>query len=368
MLFKLAQPLLFGLDAERAHTLTLAGLKTGLAPRFAPAQDTRLAVALAGLSFPNPLGMAAGFDKDGEVPLALINMGFGHAELGTVTPRPQPGNPRPRVFRLPKNRGVINRYGFNSQGHAAVVARLQREVQPHRSGPQARGLVGVNLGANKDSEDFAADYVLGLKAFEGLADYFTINVSSPNTPGLRALQGKEPLLDLLKRVNDARPQPVGSNLRPPVFLKIAPDLSDEDMDTIAAALGASETDGLIVSNTTLSRSGTQGSAHANQAGGLSGAPLFERSTIVLARMRQRLPDTFPLIGVGGVASAEQAMAKIEAGASLVQVYTGLIYEGPGLVGSILRGMGQALDRTGVAQITDLVGTQRDAWASKALTP
>ncbi|MEO0548248.1 MAG: quinone-dependent dihydroorotate dehydrogenase [Pseudomonadota bacterium] len=366
LLFKLAQPALFSLDAEKAHGLTIAGLKAGIHPRFDGTRDPRLAVTIGdpktGLTFPNPLGMAAGFDKHCEVPHALHALGFGHAEIGTVTPLPQPGNPKPRAFRLPRVKGVINRYGFNSDGHTVVRARLASLRANTITSP-----VGVNLGANKTSEDFAADYVTGLEAFAGLADYFTVNISSPNTPGLRSLQGQAPLTDLLNRVDAARPAAnTLSDARPPVFLKIAPDLDAGEMDDIATALMASQLDGLIVSNTTLSRGGTQGSVHRDQAGGLSGRPLFERSTIMLARMRRRLPAAFPIIGVGGVSSAADALVKVEAGASLVQVYTGLVYEGPGLVKDILKGMSRHLDRTGANSIIDLVGTKTEAWANRSI--
>ncbi|MEM1040054.1 MAG: quinone-dependent dihydroorotate dehydrogenase [Pseudomonadota bacterium] len=366
LLFKLAQPALFSLDAEKAHGLTIAGLKAGIHPRFDGARDPRLAVTIGGtetgLVFPNPLGMAAGFDKHCEVPNALHALGFGHAEIGTVTPQPQPGNPKPRAFRLPRVKGVINRYGFNSDGHTVIRARLASLRANEITSP-----IGVNLGANKSSEDFAADYVTGLEAFAGLADYFTVNISSPNTPGLRSLQGQAPLSDLLNRVDAARPEAnTKGGARPPVFLKIAPDLNEDELDDIATALLASQIDGLIVSNTTLSRAGTQGCVHRDQAGGLSGRPLFERSTIMLARMRKRLPTAFPLIGVGGISSAADALAKVEAGASLVQVYTGLVYEGPGLVKDILSAMSHHLDQTGADRITDLVGTKTDAWAGRAI--
>ena len=244
---KIARKALFSLDAETAHGLSIKALQSGLHPRCDNARHTSLSVGLAGLTFPNPLGMAAGYDKGADVPDALLAMGFGHAEIGTVTPLPQPGNPRPRVFRILEERGVINRLGFNSEGHEAVAERLKARRDSGKT-----GLVGVNLGANKDSEDFAADYVKGIKAFAGLARYFTINISSPNTPGLRALQGADPLSDLLRRVSEAREE---LDDRVPVFLKIAPDLEASEMDAIADALQASDFDALIVSNTTLSRKG-----------------------------------------------------------------------------------------------------------------
>lgn len=266
----LGRNLLFLLDAEKAHTLSIQALKLGLYPRFNNRFDPRLGVDIAGLSFPNPLGMAAGYDKNGDAPDPLLQMGFGHAEVGTVTPQPQPGNPKPRIFRLVEDHGVINRLGFNSKGHQRVVATLQQ----HDS---SKGIVGVNIGANKTSQDFAADYVAGIHAFADIATYFTVNISSPNTPGLRALQGGDPLIDLLQRVDEARLQETKkSGRRIPVFLKIAPDLDDSELDAIAQALEQSDIDALIVSNTTLSRVGLS-SPNKDETGGLSGKPLFDRA-------------------------------------------------------------------------------------------
>lgn len=347
-----ARPTLFKMDAEAAHGVSIRALKAGLHPRFRNDAYDALKVEIAGITFPNPLGMAAGYDKGADVAGPLLSMGFGHAEIGTVTPLPQPGNPKPRVFRAIADGGVINRLGFNSEGHAVVAERLRRK--------RPDGVVGVNLGANKTSEDFAADYVKGVKAFAGLATYFTINISSPNTPGLRALQGADPLADLLARVSEARAamaEPV------PVFLKIAPDLTDAEMDSIASALQASDFDALIVSNTTLSRNGLSDPELADEAGGFSGAPLFERSTIVLARMAQRLDGRIALIGVGGVHNAQTAWSKIEAGASLVQLYSGMVYEGPSLPAEILEGLAEKI---GDGVIGDHVGAKREDWAAKEL--
>ncbi len=351
-----ARPLLFGFDAERAHNLSLAALKAGVHPQARSDADKRLEVPVAGLRFPNPIGMAAGYDKNAEVPDALLSMGFGHVETGTITPRPQSGNPKPRIFRLVRDKAVINRLGFNSGGHDAALGRLKSRKR--------RGIVGVNIGANKDSSDFAADYVAGIHAFAGVADYMTANISSPNTPGLRGLQEADPLADLLARIGEAR---CDSGKTCPVFLKIAPDLDETGMDSIANALKKSDFDGLIVSNTTLSRTGLK-SSNKDEAGGLSGAPLFERSTVVLAKMRQRLGPDFPLIGVGGVHDAQTAFTKIEAGADLVQLYTGMVYRGPGLPGSIIRGLSNMLDVEGLRSITAAKGRSTDEWAKRSIAP
>ncbi len=349
-----ARPLLFGFDAERAHQLSIAALKSGVHPQAKSDADKRLEVEIAGLRFPNPLGMAAGYDKNAEAPDALLAMGFGHVETGTITPRPQSGNPKPRIFRLVRDKAVINRLGFNSAGHEAAFDRLASRKR--------HGIVGVNIGANKDSDDFAADYVCGIQAFAEVADYMTANISSPNTPGLRGLQEADPLADLLARIGEAR---ADSGKNCPVFLKIAPDLDETGMDSIANALEKSAFDGLIVSNTTLSRSGLK-SSNRDEIGGLSGVPLFERSTIVLAKMRQRLGQDFPLIGVGGVHNAQTAFSKIEAGADLVQLYTGMIYGGPGLPCSILRGLSNKLDTDNLSSIGDAKGRLTHEWAKRPL--
>lgn len=351
-----ARPALFSVDAERAHGLSLASLKAGLHPRVDRSVDGRLAISLAGIDFPNPLGMAAGYDKNAQVPNALAALGFGHVEVGTVTPLPQPGNAKPRVFRLVKDRGVINRLGFNSGGHAVALENLKKH--------EGDAIVGVNLGANKTSEDFAADYVAGITFFASVARYFTVNISSPNTPGLRGLQERDPLSDLVSRVADARDSAVENTGRTlPLFLKIAPDLEEGAMDDIARVVGASRFDGMIVSNTTLSRAGLR-SSHRDQVGGLSGRPLFERSTIVLAKMAQRLGSAFPMIGVGGVENAATAFEKIRAGAHLVQLYTGLIYQGPVLPGDILRGLTELLDQEKLASIDKARGTATQEWAAR----
>lgn len=350
MLFDLVRPFLHAVDAEQAHRLTIGALKAGVHPRQGGPDPTSLAVQLFGLSFPNPLGMAAGFDKNAEVPDALIALGFGFTEAGTVTPRPQDGNPKPRIFRLPRDRGVINRLGFNNDGHVAVLGRL--EARAGRG-----GIVGVNIGANKDSDDMAADYVLGLAAFYGLASYFTVNISSPNTPGLRGLQARAPLDDLIGRLIEARAKLTDDGDAPtPLLVKIAPDLTDEQLADIAAVCVERQVDGVIVSNTTLSRDGLE-DENAGEQGGLSGVPLFELSTRVLADFARVTERRVPLVGVGGVTSAETAYAKITAGASLVQLYTGLVYDGPELVARIKRGLAEALERDGFRSVAEAVGAK-----------
>lgn len=345
---------LFLFDAETAHGMSIAALKSGLVPGCALKADPRLAVTVAGLEFPNPLGMAAGYDKNAEVPDALLRLGFGFAEVGTLTPKPQAGNPKPRIFRLEKDLAVINRLGFNNEGHAAALARLLAR--------RPSGIVGVNIGANKDSVDRIADYVEGIRRFSGVASYFTANISSPNTPGLRDLQARESLSALLSAVLAARDEiAAASGVRRPVFLKVAPDLTEEGMDDIAAEALAHRLDGLIVSNTTLARDGLSDPHLAGEAGGLSGKPLFEKSTAVLARMRKRVGPAMPIIGVGGVSSAETALEKIRAGADLVQLYSCMVYEGPGLPARIVRGLSQHLDRQKVASIRDLRDSRLDYW-------
>jgi dihydroorotate dehydrogenase len=358
---KFALPALFALDAETAHGLSLAALRLGLAGAGRVSDDPCLATRAAGLSFANPLGIAAGYDKNAEVPDAILRLGFGFAEVGTVTPRPQPGNPRPRIFRLPEDRAIINRLGFNNEGHAAALDRLRNRSS------RAAGIVGVNVGANKDSEDRIADYEAGISTFYEVADYFTVNISSPNTPGLRDLQTRENLAALLLAVTKSRDEKMaGGAARKPILLKIAPDLTEADLDDIAAELLAHRLDGAIVSNTTLSRSGLTNSPVAKETGGLSGPPLFERSTAVLARLRQRIGSEPALVGVGGVDSAETALAKIRAGADLIQLYTGLVYGGPGLPGEICRGLAALTRREQVTSIRDLRDTTVSEWAARPI--
>ena len=340
--YRLADRLLSRLDAETAHGFAIASLKTGLVPRDRAPDAASLAVNVWGRALPNPIGLAAGFDKNAEVPDALLGVGFGLVEIGTVTPKPQAGNPRPRLFRLPEDRGVINRMGFNGQGLDAVLARL-RDRPP-------RGVVGVNVGANKDSDDRTGDYVTCAAALAPYAGYLVCNVSSPNTPGLRNLQGRAELSALIERVQEAiAGRPV------PLLVKIAPDVGEDDLDDIVAVARALRIDGLIVGNTTLSRPATLQSPRKTEAGGLSGAPLMSLSTAVLKRAAQRVERQFPLIGVGGVGSGEDAYAKIRAGATLVQLYSMMVYDGPPLIRRIKDGLAALLQRDGFASVADAVG-------------
>ena len=341
-LFPLARPLIGLLDPETAHGLTLQALRMGLGPRPRAADPASLAVDVLGLHFENPLGIAAGFDKNGEVPDAMLAMGMGFAEVGTVTPLPQAGNPRPRIFRLPAPRAVINRLGFNNQGHAA----LKRRLEARRARP---GIIGVNIGANKDAADRIADYEAGIRAFEGLASYFTVNISSPNTPGLRALQNRAELETLVARVLAARK---GST---PVLLKIAPDLGPDELADIAEVALAQGLDGLIVSNTTIARGDLVSGVHAQETGGLSGAPLLAMSTAVLADIYRLTGGRLPLVGVGGISNGRDAYLKIRAGASLLQLYSALTYEGPGLIARIKRELAACLEADGFAHLKDAVG-------------
>jgi dihydroorotate dehydrogenase len=356
-LIDIAQSGLLFLDPERAHELTLRALEAGIFPRATP-DDPKLRQAICGLDFPNPLGMAAGFDKDARVPGALLAMGFGFAEIGTVTPRPQPGNARPRVFRLIRERGAINRLGFNSGGHEAAKARLA-----HRSG----GVIGVNIGANKDSADPVEDFVAGLRAFYAVADYFTVNISSPNTPGLRDLQAPDRLARLLARLMSERESLAASTAtRRPIFIKLAPDIHDDELPATIACLVANEVDGIVLTNTTISRQEIPQAAYRAETGGLSGRPLFQRATRTLAKAYLLTEGKLPLIGVGGIDSGATAVAKIEAGASLMQLYTGMIYEGTGLIGAIKRALVERMDRDGAGDLAQLRGAQAEHWASVRL--
>ncbi|MEQ7873662.1 quinone-dependent dihydroorotate dehydrogenase [Sphingomonas sp. ASV193] len=340
MLYPLLRPLVFRLDPERAHRLTIGALKlrTGTgAPPATPATPT-LETGVAGLRFPNPVGLAAGFDKDAEVPEAMLGLGFGFVEVGTLTPRPQAGNPTPRLFRLAEDRAVINRMGFNNLGQEAALARLS---------PRRRGIVGVNIGANKDSADRIADYAEGVARMAPVADYLTVNISSPNTPGLRDLQAGGELAELLAAVREAR-APGG----PPVFLKVAPDLSAGDPERIVRAAVDHGIDALIVANTTLSRPPLR-SRHAGEQGGLSGAPLRALALAQLKAFRVATGRELPLVAAGGIASADDAWERLRAGASLVQLYSALVYEGPGLARRIVRGLEERVAREGMRSIVDL---------------
>lgn len=360
-LFHLARPALFALEPEQAHEATLRGLEAGIYPRCAIADTAMMSVSIAGLRFGNPVGIAAGFDKDARVPDAVLGMGCGFAEIGTVTPQPQVGNQQPRVFRLVEQHGLINRLGFNNGGHAAALARLRG-----RAASRTGGIVGVNIGANKDAADRAADYVAGLEAFWDVASYFMVNISSPNTPGLRDLQAPAALDELLGRVMQARERLRTAGRSRPIFVKIAPDIAEDDLPAICARLEANCVDAIAASNTTLARPRFDASKLAKEAGGLSGRPLFHRSTAMLARVRQLTGGRVPLIGIGGIDSPESALAKIEAGATLLQLYTGLIYEGPGLIGRIKSHLGDATRRAGAASISDLTGTRAAHWAAMPL--
>jgi len=340
-LYPLVRPLAFMLDAESAHRATIAALKL-IPKRKPPDVPQSLQSTVAGLSFPSPVGLAAGFDKDAEVPEHLLGLGFGFVEVGTLTPRPQPGNSRPRLFRLPEDRAVINRLGFNNRGQAAAFARLQR---------CGHGVIGVNIGANKDSADRIADYAGGVASMAPVARYLTINISSPNTPGLRGLQDQGALEELLAAVREARPAK-----RPPVFLKVAPDLDDGDAERIVRAAVDHGIDGLIVANTTVSRPPLK-SRHSAEPGGLSGEPLKPLALEVLRKFRSASGGEIPLIGVGGIASADDAWERIRAGASLVQLYTAMVYQGPGIARRIALGLAHRLEREGFASIADAVGSE-----------
>jgi len=351
MYYSLIRRLLFRLDAEHAHGLALAALKWRFWGRPAPAGGP-LATEVAGIVFPNPLGMAAGFDKDAEVPDALLGLGFGFAEVGSITPLPQPGNPRPRLFRLEEDRAVINRMGFNNGGAAIAAERLRERCG--RTGPSASlrtGIVGINIGANKDSADRIADYAAMARIMAPLASYLAVNVSSPNTPGLRALQDEGALTALLDAVLAAR-----GDVGPPVFLKVAPDLEPSDIDAISRIAIEKGLGALIVSNTTISRPPLR-SRHAHEAGGLSGAPLRDLAQHRLRDFRKATGGAIPLVGVGGIATAEDAWARIRAGASLVQLYSAMVYEGPGIARRITRGVEALMRRDGFTSIAEAVGSE-----------
>ncbi|MFI5015281.1 MAG: quinone-dependent dihydroorotate dehydrogenase [Hyphomicrobiales bacterium] len=349
--FRLASPFLAALDAERAHRLAIAALR--LMPKAAPpADDPRLAVDAFGIAFANPVGLAAGFDKDGEAIDGCLRLGFGFIEIGGVTPLPQPGNPRPRLFRLPADQAVINRYGLNSRGVEAM-ARLLAMRQA------SSGLVGVNVGANKSSADRAGDYAACVAVLAGCCAFITINVSSPNTPGLRGLQGRAPLDDLAARAVEARDHAVASGReRTPLLVKIAPDVSLAELDDIVAVALARGIDGLVVSNTTVTRPASLKETRlAREEGGLSGRPLFALSTRLLAETYLRVERKLPLIGVGGIDCPETAWTKIKAGATLIQLYSALVFEGPSLIGKIKRGLVARLAREGAMRLAEVVGRE-----------
>ena len=340
-LYPLLRPFAFALDAETAHRTTIAALS--LAPRLPlPSFDPALASQVAGLRFHSPVGLAAGFDKDAEVPDAMLGLGFGFVEVGTLTPKPQAGNPKPRLFRLKEDRAVINRMSFNNGGQDAALDRLRKRDR--------RGVLGVNIGANKDSADRIADYVQGVKAMNAVADYLAVNISSPNTPGLRNLQAGGELVELLQAVREAR-TPNG----PPVFLKVAPDLESGDHERIVRAASDNGIDALIVANTTVSRPALR-SSNREESGGLSGRPLKPLALEQLRLFRSASGGSIPLIATGGIENADDAWDRIAAGASLVQLYSAMVYEGPGLAKRIADGLAKRLRREGLASIADAVGS------------
>ena len=365
--FSALSPLMRLVDAETAHELGIELLARGVAPLEMRADDERLQVTLwadprltgrrDGLRFPNPVGLAAGFDKDAKAFPALLGAGFGFVEIGSVTPQPQPGNPKPRVFRLPEHAAVINRYGFNSEGHAAAEARLRAYREGESGGARRRPPLGVNLGKNKRTPEALAyeDYVEGVRALGQHADYLVVNVSSPNTPGLRDLQSKKFLETLMRRVRAARDALPGGH-RPPVLLKIAPDLGDGDVRDVASAARRAGVDGIIVSNTTVARPDfVKRHAAGGEAGGLSGAPLMDASTEMLSKVYRETGGAIPLVGCGGVSDGKDAYRKIRAGASLVQLYTAFAYQGPGMLPRMKRELLECLDRDGFASVREAVG-------------
>jgi dihydroorotate dehydrogenase len=337
-IYPIVRPLAFSLGAEAAHRATIAALKLapkGRPPEFAPSLRTNV----AGIDFSSPVGLAAGFDKDGEVPEQMLGLGFGFVEIGTITPKPQPGNPKPRLFRLIEDQAVINRMGFNNGGQQAAFDRLN-----HAN----RGVVGVNVGANKDSVDRIADYAVGVRRMSAVASYITINISSPNTPGLRGLQDEGALNELLAAVEEVRTEK-------PIFLKVAPDLAEGDPERIVRAALDHHLDGIIVANTTVTRPPLK-SRHAKEQGGLSGAPLKSLALDALRKFRSATGGEIPLIGVGGISNANDAWERIRAGASLIQLYSAMVYEGPGIARRIADGLAQMLERDGYSSISEVVGS------------
>jgi dihydroorotate dehydrogenase len=354
-LYQLAPKAMRLIEAETAHGLTIRALQSGFGPKHPPKINPVLATSIAGLSLAGPVGLAAGFDKNAEVPGPMLRFGFGWVECGTVTPLAQAGNPRPRLFRLPKDQAVINRMGFNNQGLDIFVQNLKQGQAQSPACP-----IGANIGANKLSEDRIGDYCTGLQKLWGLPDWFTINISSPNTPGLRDLQSAEALDELLERISETREYLVGDQASPPIFLKVAPDLDEMQIEHITEAALRFGLSGLIVSNTTLARPSSLRSRRAREAGGLSGAPLFESSTKILRLFRQASKAKLPLIGVGGISNADQALQKIKAGASAVQLYSALIYQGPGLAARIHRELPELLHAEGFAKLSDAIGVDQSA--------
>jgi dihydroorotate dehydrogenase len=355
----LARPLLFALDPERAHELALKSLEIGIFRRLREKDDPRLSVNLWGMHFPNPLSTAAGFDKDARVADSVFDLGFGFAEVGSVTPYAQFGNPKPRVFRLTSDRAVINRLGFNNAGHAAALYRLKTGAR--------RGIVGVNVGANNDSQDRMGDFVSGVRAFYDVASYFTVNISSPNTPGLRELQAPAALDRLLGQILAARAELMAAGKpRRPIVVKISPDIVENDLPAVIDRLSAHAIDAIAISNTTLARNRLQDTETARETGGLSGRPLFWRSTVILGRVFVQTQGRVPLIGIGGIDSGAAALAKLEAGATLLQLYTGLIYEGPSLITRIKRCLVNYCEHQQIQNIRQVTGVRAEEWANRSV--
>ncbi len=349
--FSLAKPVLHRMDPETAHDLTLKGLRTGLMPCAHKADDARLKVTLWGRSFPNPVGLAAGFDKNAAVVAPMMGMGFGFVEAGTVTPKPQEGNPRPRVFRNVNHQAVINRMGFPNEGMAVFRHNIEKFFETR---PRPQGVVGINIGMNKGQEDPAADYCLLVRTLGGYADYLTVNISSPNTPGLRNLQARENLLPLLERILGERQKSCAANM-PPVLVKLAPDLDDTQLEDVAKSLLESGVDGVILTNTTLSRPEFLPEVFRKEQGGLSGRPLTQKSTDIIRKFYNLTNGKLPIVGAGGISCAQDAYEKIKAGASLVQLYSALVFQGPALVSDILNELPHLLEKDDFSHISHATG-------------
>lgn len=356
-IYKLARPLLFTLAPENAHGVTISSMKRGLFPSFSAIKNKALSQSVCGLTFDNPVGLAAGFDKNAEVIAPILKLGFGFAEAGTVTPKPQDGNPKPRIFRDPANDAVINRMGFPNGGMDEFEGNFKAFLSMRK---KPAGVVGINIGMNKTQTEPSKDYAALIKRFARDADYLTINISSPNTPGLRDLQKREPLMELLEKVEAERSLVCSGKDLPPIFVKFAPDLTDEQIDELCGAVIDAKIDGVIVGNTTLDRPDYLSDGFKDEAGGLSGKPLTDKSTQVIAKFYQRLKGKMPIIGVGGISSADDAYAKIKAGATLVQLYTGLIYQGPDIAHSINKGLIKLLKADGYSNISEAIGAAHDA--------
>jgi len=352
LMFKIAKPFLHRMDPEDAHKMTLRALKVGGLPCPSRVNDARLKTTLWNKTFPNPVGLAAGFDKNADVIGPMLHLGFGFVEAGTVTPRPQDGNVRPRVFRDPENEAVINRMGFPNDG----VENFRHNIEKFLEGkPRPAGVVGINIGMNKGAEDPAKDYCALVRQLGNYADYLTVNISSPNTPGLRNLQSRENLIPLLTRIMEERTKTCGKENAPPLLVKLAPDLTEAQLKDVAACLIESHVDGVILGNTTLDRPEYLPANFYEQQGGLSGRPLTDKSTTVIRNFYKHTEGKMPIIGAGGISSAEDAYAKIRAGASLVQLYTALVFQGPQLVADILTGLGRLLEKDGLDHISKAIG-------------